>query len=411
MPAEKHLKTLGLKTGSSEKEIKSAYRKLAFKYHPDRNRSAGASRKFQEITHAYEYLLKHYQEVSSAVPTPEERMAREVYQREKARMYRQVRTRMEQRKKEQDYFNRPEWHDPLLFLRYTLHIGTLFFAVAAVIAPVSIAIFVDPASLAGTFFFLVVGVFLLIYIYQKRHTWFRLGSFTTRWKDIWSRLFIRPGNQTRERCCFAEKAPADGKPYRMELLMTIDIKIQSFGVLNHDAKYKNKVKKVVIPRSVRAQLIHRITSFLKILSIIASLWLFPVDSILWRFITGLLAGGVLSGLLLLLTGVKSRVSYLFTPGLIIKAAVWLLALWLISSTGPGFNIEISGYVYIMVAGLFFFLDMIFDLVLGFFPFYAWLFRPLVKQGAVLDSLYRQGYRNYMELPVYSVVFPLYRYIF
>ncbi len=411
MPAEHHYKTLGLSPGSSQKEIKTAYRRLALKYHPDRNRSAGASKKFQEITTAYEYLTKQYQEVSSASPTPEERMAREVYQRERARMYRQARARWEQKRKEQEYFDRPEWHDPLLLLRYFLHGFALLFAISAVVAPILLAIFIEPASLAGTFFFLVVGIFLLVYIYQKRHGWFRLGRFNTGWKEVWERWKIRSGNPSKERCCYADRAPADGKPYRMELQKTVDIKVRSFGALNHDARYRNVVKRVVIPRSSRAQLIHRITSAIKIGSIVAALWFFPVESLIWRFITGLLAGGLLSGLVLLITGVRSRVSYLFTPSLIIKTAIWLLALWLVSETGPGFNIETSGYLFIVVAGLLFLLDMIFDLVTGFFPFYEKLFRPVVRQGAVLDSLYREGYRNYMELPVYSVIIPLYRWIF
>jgi len=64
-----------------------------------------------------------------------------------------------------------------------------------------------------------------------------------------------------------------------------------------------------------------------------------------------------------------------------------------------------------MAGLLFFLDMVFDLVMGFFPFYHRLFRPLVPQGIILNSLYRDGYQNNMELPVYSVLFPIYKWLF
>ena len=55
--------------------------------------------------------------------------------------------------------------------------------------------------------------------------------------------------------------------------------------------------------------------------------------------------------------------------------------------------------------------MLFDLLMGLFPFYQRLFLPLFKQGTVLDSLYREGYRNYQELPVYSMAFPLFKWIF
>jgi molecular chaperone DnaJ len=47
---------LGVGKDSSDSEIKSAYRKLAMKYHPDRNKEEGASDKFKEATEAYSVL-------------------------------------------------------------------------------------------------------------------------------------------------------------------------------------------------------------------------------------------------------------------------------------------------------------------------------------------------------------------
>jgi len=47
---------LGVKRGATKDEIKSAYRKLARKYHPDVNKAAGAEAKFKEATEAYEVL-------------------------------------------------------------------------------------------------------------------------------------------------------------------------------------------------------------------------------------------------------------------------------------------------------------------------------------------------------------------
>ena len=49
---------LGLKRGATDDQIKKAFKKLAIKYHPDKNKDDpdGAKAKFQKIAHAYETL-------------------------------------------------------------------------------------------------------------------------------------------------------------------------------------------------------------------------------------------------------------------------------------------------------------------------------------------------------------------
>lgn len=47
---------LGVSKNATQQEIKKAFRKLAMKYHPDRNKEKGAEDKFKEINLAYEIL-------------------------------------------------------------------------------------------------------------------------------------------------------------------------------------------------------------------------------------------------------------------------------------------------------------------------------------------------------------------
>lgn len=51
-----YYEVLGVARGASDEDIKKAFRKLAFQYHPDRNKEADAEAKFKEINEAYSVL-------------------------------------------------------------------------------------------------------------------------------------------------------------------------------------------------------------------------------------------------------------------------------------------------------------------------------------------------------------------
>ena len=57
MAKQDYYKTLGVDKQTSPEDIKKAYRKVAMKYHPDRNQgNKNAEAKFKEASEAYEIL-------------------------------------------------------------------------------------------------------------------------------------------------------------------------------------------------------------------------------------------------------------------------------------------------------------------------------------------------------------------
>ncbi|CAG2179251.1 unnamed protein product, partial [Oppiella nova] len=56
MSAKDYYSLLGVGRDASVRDIKKAFRKLAVKYHPDKNKAKDAEEKFQEIARAYEVL-------------------------------------------------------------------------------------------------------------------------------------------------------------------------------------------------------------------------------------------------------------------------------------------------------------------------------------------------------------------
>ena len=51
-----YYEVLGVPRNASDDDLKKAFRKLAFEYHPDRNKDPGAEDRFKEINEAYQIL-------------------------------------------------------------------------------------------------------------------------------------------------------------------------------------------------------------------------------------------------------------------------------------------------------------------------------------------------------------------
>ena len=52
-----YYKILGVERKATDADIKKAYKRMALKYHPDKNKEADAEEKFKEIAEAYDVLI------------------------------------------------------------------------------------------------------------------------------------------------------------------------------------------------------------------------------------------------------------------------------------------------------------------------------------------------------------------
>ncbi|KAK6053086.1 DnaJ domain protein [Cooperia oncophora] len=58
-----YYKILGVAKGASDDEIKKAYRKMALKYHPDKNKEPGAENRFKQLHvsfKSYHYVISNH---------------------------------------------------------------------------------------------------------------------------------------------------------------------------------------------------------------------------------------------------------------------------------------------------------------------------------------------------------------
>jgi len=416
---EIYYRTIGIPADADETTLKKAFRKLALKYHPDVNPAPDANQRFQELCEAYEVLLRHIK-YQTTVHTDQTESSEEdgysyedVIREAREAAYKRARMKYEKMKAEKELFEQSGWREVLLFFNYAGRI----LAFPLLILLFGLPVFLGIREGAGPFFILlflwIIGGVLLMQMISFRKTWFRQGKFRWTIRDFFKLFDFAPiTDAPASDCYYCKGKKADSNPLKLSFHKIREILISSEGVAyQRQVGYKRKFKDVVIPRSVKARKVHFFQSLIKISSLVLSLIFVPFPDFIWRFIFGLFAGVYLSGLLVMITKTKSKSSYLLNYFLILKLVVWMLIIISQSTLHPGFILECTEFTFFYLTVLLFFGDMFLDLVLRIFPFYHQIYQPIFPQGPVIDRMFREGYQNYLDIPVWSTIYPLFMWFF
>ncbi len=406
---------LNLKYGASKDEVKNAYRQLAKRYHPDINPSTNARAKFIEINKAYETLsnlaLDYFTPKTNGIRREEYLRNKKNYHDEEfhRRARERAKAKYEQMKQKQEDFKKSGIYDILLLLQYGLHYLIAVAAASLFFFPVYIILTQEEPAYIHLFFFWITGGILGYYIIVNKKKFFKIDPFYYTIPQLKKLIFKHPYTE-KNYCYYCKNQIADALPYKVHLLRVKDVVIDNKGPLLHNVGYKRKNVAVVIPRSKKALIIHATSTFIRIFSIISALLFLPIDSLIWRFILGLILGTFFTFLLQFASGTKARNSYIFTFGFVTKILLWILILSLFSTFElHQFNIHSSEKIGVILV-IMFLVDPIIESLLKFIlknNFH----KALVKQPSKVEELLKNNFQYYLEISGWSMLYPIGKWIF
>lgn len=411
---EKYYKILGVKQGADEKTVKKAYRKLALKYHPDVNPGPGASDKFHRICEAYEVILSQIEKETLIVSDQDEveeefdpKVYEEIVREAREKAWERAKMKYDKIKAEKEFF---ENNDIIIIFKYIGNYLAVPLALGMIAVPIYMAIRETFIVFFATIFFWVVGFFILSQIYSKRKTWFRPGRISTEWKDVVDFFSVEKKKYAAEKCNYSKNKKANSTPVKLTLFKVRDITTRNYGPFMHSVSYKRKYREVIIPRSAKAYRVHFVMAFLKPIILVCTLLFFPSPSWSWRAIFGIFIALLISNLVFFISRTKSKNSFLLNGFMLIKIVIWLGAIISQTTYYDGLIFFTSEFVGILIILMLLFLDMILDLIFRAFPFYNKLFIPLLSQPPVVEKLFKKGYQNYLDTPLWSTVYPFFRWL-
>jgi hypothetical protein len=398
-PEKDYHKILGLKKEAGPDEIKRAYRQLAKKYHPDINKASDAHDQFIKITEAYEILINQdlheyyfHRETSwdAAFMRTQYEKAREEA-RESARRY--ARMKYEKFIREQEAFKKSGWHDLILVIRYFLRIMVFPIILFLIVMPlISEEVSQHPS---GYVMFWLLASILVIFVANNWKNYLRIGNFYYSLDDI-KKMIRESGRELDKECFYCPGHKAMAFPYKISLFRIKRLQLTSYGgFYGRPSGISRNMKTLAIPRSRKAFTLHSICSLIKLAILFSSMFLLqnkPLANL--SILAGIITGSLVSWLFLWVFNTHPKVSYLLSYGMIIKIIIWAIALYFFGT-----------YALILL-----FFDPMVEAVLRQISGDR-LFIPLLKQHPSLEKLFHRRYQLYLELPVWSVINPFFKWIF
>ncbi len=398
-PETDYHKILGLKKDAGPDDIKRAYRQLAKKYHPDINKSPDAHDQFIKITEAYEILINmdlnefyFHRETTRdhGFMQAQYDKAREEA-RERGRHY--ARMKYEKFILEQEAFKKSGWHDLILTIRYVLRIMVFPIIAFFVVMPLlSKEVSQHPS---GYVMFWLMATILILFVVNNWKTYLKFDDYYYSLSDI-KKLISDSGKELQKDCFYCPGQKAMAYPHKISLFRIKNIQFKSYGGLyGRKAGVSRNMKTIAIPRSKKAFKLHMASSLLKIAMLALSMFFIqnkPMANL--SVPAGVISGSILSWAFLRTFNTFPKVSYLLSYGMIIKIFIWMINLYFFGT-----------YALILL-----FFDPMIEAILRQISGDR-LFIPLPKQHPSLDKLFRKRYQVYLELPVWSVINPFFRWIF
>ncbi len=398
-PKKDYHKILGLKKDAGPDDIKRAYRQLAKKFHPDINKAPDAHDQFIKITEAYEILINRdlHEFYSFRETTRDNGFMRAQYEkaREEAResAHRYARMKYEKFIQEQEAFKKSGWHDLILTLRYVLRI--LVFPIIAFLIVMPLVSEEVSQHPSGYVMFWLLAFILILFVVNNWKTYLKIDDYYYRLSDI-KKLISDSGKELQKDCFYCPGQRAMAYPHKVSLFRVKNIQLKSYGGLyGRSAGISRSMKTIAIPRSKKAFTLHMASSLIKIAMLFLCVLLIQSKPLANLSIpAGVISGSILSWLFLRVFNTHPKVSYLLSYGMIIKIVIWVINLYFFGT-----------YALILL-----FFDPMIEAILRQLSGDR-LFIPLLKQHPSLDKLFRKRYQIYLELPVWSVINPFFRWIF